>query len=163
MKKVFLIPALLALGSLSLSGCGAQSNGQTHDETARTRTVAENQATTEDPDANGSPVPENDGKECPDGKCPDGNCHKGRHEETLPDGIVFHVYEFYFVAPEYGHLPEARNVRRDINTESPEIEDGNDKSESGIKRDKRPPRSRMPKKNNGAPDQSPMPETTPEN
>lgn len=140
MKKVFLITALLALGALSLTGCGAQSNRKpTNDEPAAARqTEIRTTETDETPDAtpddgsNGN-VPENCPDGCPDG-CPERKPHKGHRHHG---GIVF---EFIFHAPSHGHC------HKPAPEESPEGEEPEAEQTTGVKRDRLAPRPRMPKK-----------------
>lgn len=164
MKKIFLITALLAIGSLSLAGCGAQSNNkQTQEETARISITAEDPATTENDNDGGSTATDNEDKNCPDGNCPEKKCRKDRHEGMLPDGILFRVHEFYIANPEFGHFKEIMTAPNGEDSESTENEENINKSESNIKRDARPPRSRMPKKNSDTSIQLPITGTKPEN
>lgn len=152
MKKVFLITALVALGALSLAGCGMQSDKtQTQEETSERARIAAEQ-TDETADNGETPSTENDGKECPDG-CPDkkrrdkrGHGRENRSESDLPGRLALRGHDFIFQPSIEEFMFGMRTATRTQEADKPEIEES-ENSESGVKRDRLTPRPRMPKKN----------------
>lgn len=140
MKKIFFITALLALSAVSLAGCGGQSGkNSTPDKSSAQSTQIERDMTTDQPEEPETPAEDS----CPEGNCPEHRPSEDGTKPRCPEGH-YNGHELIFIfrapVPEFfrGIMPPSEPISDSAVQIS---EDCNRTS-----RDKRPPRSRMPRK-----------------